>query len=233
VTFPAEEVHTFDLRVDVDHVLRGQGMDATIIRARRPQLVSLAERAAAEGLPLLSPHVLRRRLRVERLTGNGLELEGGFRLTVAALARHFSGASQAAMVVCTIGAAVEERMALVSEEEPAFAMALDGFGTAAAETLATSVCAFYQAKTAAFGLVASAPIGPGHSDWPVEEGQPEVFAALQPDPLIVRLEPGGIMAPRKSISFVIGFGMESGGEHLSTNACALCYLKRICQAQLP
>jgi hypothetical protein len=227
VTLPAAGSPGFELQVDVDHVLRGQGMDAGLIRARRPALVLLAERAISEGMPLVRPQVRQRTLRVDGLRDQCLELEGGFTLSGPLVARHFARASQVALVVCTIGSQLEERMAQVVEDDPAFALALDGFGTAAAETLATSACAQFSER-AAGGLCATAPIGPGLPDWPVDEGQPELFAALQLDPAIVRLQPGGIMAPRKSISFAIGFGVQPVSGDLSNSACSLCYLSATC-----
>ena len=42
-----------DLIFDVDAVLRGQGADAAVLRARRPGLVKVAEKAMQESFSLL------------------------------------------------------------------------------------------------------------------------------------------------------------------------------------
>ena len=47
-----------ELIFDVDAVLRGQGADAAILRARRPALVKVAEKARQESLAFLSPKVI-------------------------------------------------------------------------------------------------------------------------------------------------------------------------------
>ena len=47
----------WDLQIDVDGVLRGQGADPAIIRSRSPRLVACAEQALEEGLQYLQPAV--------------------------------------------------------------------------------------------------------------------------------------------------------------------------------
>jgi hypothetical protein len=54
-----------DLIFDVDAVLRGQGADASILRARRPTLVKVAEEARRESISLLHPKVVYQELEVE------------------------------------------------------------------------------------------------------------------------------------------------------------------------
>ena len=44
-------------QLDTDQVLRGQGADPATLRARRPALVGVAERALQVGTPLLQPRV--------------------------------------------------------------------------------------------------------------------------------------------------------------------------------
>jgi hypothetical protein len=47
-----------ELIYDVDAVLRGQGADASVLRARRPGLVKVAEEALQESFSLLHPKVV-------------------------------------------------------------------------------------------------------------------------------------------------------------------------------
>jgi len=81
----------WDLRLDVDTVLRGQGADPAAIRRRSPRLVESAEKALEEGSSLLQPRVKARRLLVEGLQHERLKLEGDGRLSGGLLAEHMGG----------------------------------------------------------------------------------------------------------------------------------------------
>ena len=64
----------WDLRLDVDTVLRAQGADPAAIRKRNPRLVKSTERALDEGSLLLQPRVETRRLLVEDLRHERIKL---------------------------------------------------------------------------------------------------------------------------------------------------------------
>jgi hypothetical protein len=64
----------FDLSLDADKVLWGQGADPAAIRARRP---ALAGGVIAEGGPLLKPELLYKRFPVTGLCHERLSLAGG------------------------------------------------------------------------------------------------------------------------------------------------------------
>ncbi|MGD2253985.1 MAG: hypothetical protein PVF70_13815, partial [Anaerolineales bacterium] len=57
-------MQAWDLDFDADQVLRGQGADPEIIRARSPALAQIADQALQEGAPFLKPKVYQKRLRV-------------------------------------------------------------------------------------------------------------------------------------------------------------------------
>ena len=142
----------WDLRLDVDTVLRGQGADPATIRKRSPRLVESAERALEEGNLLLQPRVTARRLLVEDLRHERLELEGGGKLSGELLVKHMGGAQEAIIVLCTVGEALERRAADVSKEDAVYGLALDGVGSAGVEALANAACALFEeeATKAAF-----------------------------------------------------------------------------------
>ncbi len=64
--------------------------------------------------------------------------------------------------------------------DPQYALALDGLGNAAVEMLAQQVCANIGEKVQTKGWTASTPLSPGITGWPVEIGQPQIFALLDP-----------------------------------------------------
>ena len=64
----------WQLAIDVDMVLRGQGADPEVIRQRRPRLVEIAQRAVDEGVTLIEPVAIYRTFAVESLRHERLNL---------------------------------------------------------------------------------------------------------------------------------------------------------------
>jgi hypothetical protein len=216
----------WDLRLDVDVVLRSQGADPAAIRKRSPSLVESAERALEEGNPLLQPRVKVRRYLVEDLHHERLKLEGNGRLSGGLLAEHMGGAQEAAIVLCTVGEALERRAAEVSKEDAVYGLALDGVGSAGVEALANAACALFEEEAAKKDCQVTIPLSPGMVGWPVEQGQPQIFDLLDAGEINVRLTESMMMLPRKSLTFVLGIGKElvAGGR-----TCDYCSLKETCR----
>ena len=216
----------WDLRLDVDVVLRSQGADPAAIRKRSPSLVESAERALEEGNLLLQPRVTARRLLIEDLHHERLKLEGDGRLSGGLLAEHMGGAQEAIIVLCTVGEALERRAAEVSKEDAVYGLALDGVGSAGVEGLANAACALFEEEATDKDCQVTIPLSPGMVGWPVEQGQPQIFDLLDADEIGVRLTESMMMVPRKSLSFVLGIGREliAGGR-----TCDYCSLKETCR----
>lgn len=193
-----------NLKIDVDMVLRGQGADPAVIRQRRPKLVALAEQALAEGRQLIHPVATYRILPVENMSAESFTLAGELWLTGPFVAQHLAGAQQIALLVCTLGAGLENKTAALAQENPAFTFALDGFGSVAATALRVAVCDEMKAESKASGLFTSIPLIPGMNNWPVDVGQPQIFSALDTTRIGVSLNESVQMTPRKSISMLIG-----------------------------
>ena len=207
------------IAVDVDAILRAQGADPARVRARSPRLVALAERALREGRSLIAPVVISRRFAVADRSHAAIQLSGGGRLSGPLVAGECAPAAEIVVMAVTIGAALENAVARAMPAEPAFALALDGLGSAAVEAIAN-------AERAAIATNAGAPLSPGMEGWPLERGQRELFALLGEGPHPIRLLESGMMAPRKSLSFVIGIGpaMRSGASH-----CDFCGSRDRCR----
>jgi cobalamin-dependent methionine synthase I len=144
------------------------------------------------------------------------------------IAQHLSPAHYLALIVCTVGAAIDDRIAALMPRDPAYALALDGYGSAAAEALGTEICARLEQDAARSGHCASVPISPGMVGWPVEVGQPQIFSNLDADAIGVTLNDSAQMIPRKSISLVLGFAptpFEAG------TPCDFCALRHTCRYQ--
>ena len=218
----------WDLRLDVDDVLRGQGSDPAVIRTRRPKLVEVAEWALAEGRPLLEPLVIYRRLPVEAFRHWRLHLAGGHLLSGELVARHLASAQEVIALVCSVGQALEEHASRVMATSVVRGLALDGLGSAAAEALATEACQYFERQAAGQNLSVTIPLSPGMIGWPVDEGQAQIFALFEGDEIAVTLTDFGLMLPRKSLSMVLGLGpdVDRGGR-----TCDYCQMKDRCHYQ--
>ncbi len=215
----------WELALDADMVLRGQGADPAVVRGRSRALVGIAEQALAEAKALIAPAVAFRIVEVKSLRHERLTVAGDAHLSGALVAEHLAGAQRVALALCTIGAALEDRATAVMEEDPSLGLALDGSGSAAAEALANRACHYFETLAAEAGEKTSIPLSPGMVGWPVEVGQPELLALIDADEIGVRVFPSGMMHPRKSVSFVVGMGTQiaSGGR-----TCDYCNLRETC-----
>lgn len=215
------------LHLDADMILRGQGADPATVRSRRPKLLDIAERALAEGLPLIEPVVARRRMRVAGLRHERIDTEGGA-LTGPLIAGHLAPAAEVAVLVCTIGAQLEWLSSELLAEDASLGLALDGLGTMAAEALGTAACKRLEDEAAAAGLYCGIPLSPGMVGWPVEQGQPEIFALVDAAAAGVTLTSGYVMVPRKSLSMVVGIGPEPFS---AARTCDYCQMRATCRYQ--
>jgi hypothetical protein len=215
----------WNFTLSADDVLHGQGADPEKARAKRPALLKAARTALHIGFSSLNPIAAMQEVTVREIHHTRILLEGNVELTGSLVARHLSGAQRITVVVCTIGPELENLASSWMQGNPLLALALDGLGNAAVEKVAQQVCARLAEQAQAKGLQASTPLSPGEPDWPVEVGQPQIFALLDPSQAGVTLTSGGMMIPQKSISFVLGVGPEMA----QTDACDVCSLKETCR----
>jgi|TARA_B100001964_G_scaffold245814_1_gene336774 hypothetical protein len=209
-----------NLDFDVDVVLRAQGADPQTLRGRSPRLVETAERALEEGRVLLEPQTIFRELDVSVLRHERLVLENGATLSGQLVAQHLGIAERIVVILCTVGEELEACASETSNDNLVYSLALDGVGSAAVETLANAVCRNFEDRADGLGLQSSIPISPGMLGWPVNVGQPEIFAILETEKINVKLSAHGLMKPRKSLSMVLGFGpsMQTSGK--TCDSCA-------------
>jgi len=217
-----------ELVFDADAVLRGQGADAAIIRTRRPGLVKIAEDAMQESLSLLHPRVVYQEYAVEGVKHERLLLEGGQQIQSRLVAQQLARASHVIVILATIGAELERRSTQVWDTNMVYALALDGAGSAAVEALANAACLYFERRAMEGGLQASIPLSPGMVDWPVSDGQPQVFKLLGEVASDVQLTPSYIMVPQKSLTMVMGIGADVKS---SGRTCDYCSMRNTCRYQ--
>jgi hypothetical protein len=220
-----ELLEDFDFNLSEDDVLRGEGADPVVVRAKKPALLKAASAALHEGFTRIHPIALIHTTSVVEHRHERILLQGGKEISSSLAARHLAGAEQVNLVVCTIGPELEELASIWLEKNPLLGVALDGMGNAAVEILGEQVCKLLEEKAQAAGLTMSTPLSPGELEWPVEVGQPQIFALLDRSLVGIKLTSGGMMVPKKSISFVAGVGPEM----VQTDLCLLCSLSERCR----
>ena len=220
-----ELLEDFDLTLSADDVLRGEGADPKVVHAKKPALLKAASAALADGFSKLHTTALIETIRVVEHQHERILLEGGNSLVSPLVARHLAGAEQVVLVVCTIGMELEELASTWMEKSPLLGVALDGLGNAAIELLGQQVCGLIGDRAQDADLTSSTPLSPGEPEWPVEVGQPQIFSLLNPSRAGISLTSGGMMVPKKSISFVVGIGPEMEQNDL----CELCSLRERCR----
>lgn len=221
-------IDDWELALDIDQVLRGQGAKPEKIREHSTKLVNLAERAFAEGFPLLKPRLIYSQLELESVIHERLELLGGGHLRGKLLAEHLSPAQQIVLIVCTIGEDLDSWISESFKADPLFALALDGLGNAAVEDLANQACRHFETMARDKRLEVSIPLSPGMLGWPVEDGQDQIFSLLPAENIGVKLSKSRVMSPNKSLSMIIGIGKQLTGEG---RQCDYCMLKETCRYQ--
>lgn len=218
----------FQLNLTLDKVLRGQGADPQIIRQRSPSLVRIAERALKEGLPLIEPVVVYRRLKVKSIDHQRMTLTEGGYLSGKLIVQQLAPAREVVVMLCTIGRALEAYSSAVLPVDPSLGLALDGLGSAAIDALVVEACTRIGEEAAEEGLQASIPLNPGMEGWDLEQGQRQIFSLVDPTEAGIRLTPGGMMFPQKSTSLVIGLGEEIG---TGGRPCDYCSMRNTCRYQ--
>ncbi len=223
-----EVIRDWELKIDVDMVLRGQGADPALVRQRKPRLVDIAERALRIGLELIKPAAIYRTIPIELMRHERLVLAGGAQLAGSLLAQHLAPAQRVTLVVCTIGEALEREVAFSMRSDPAFALALDGLGSVAAEALGVAVCSRLEEEAQRLGLYTSIPLSPGMIGWDVDAGQLQIFSLLDTELIGVTLNDSAQMTPRKSTSMILGSGPTPFTEG---RTCDFCALRETCRYQ--
>ena len=218
-------IDDWKISISVDDILYGQGADPQTVRNRKPGLLAAAERALAEGTRFVHPVSVFQEVAVLARRHDRIVFGNHKAMTGQMVINHLGNAEQIVAAVCSIGSELEETVSQFINQEPLYALALDGLGNAAVENLAQRTCGTISERFLEKGLTASTPLSPGSPEWPVEIGQPQIFALVDPSIAGITLTSGGMMRPKKSVSFVVGIGPDMS----QTNMCSVCSLQETCR----
>jgi len=160
-----------------------------------------------------------------------LSLEGNIVLHGSALSSVLSQAQELAVLVCTIGCKLEEKVTdYFGKSKPLQGLLLDGIGSASVDALTQEVCRLIMHGASLRGYQTSSPLSPGGPSFPLSE-QWQLFKLVPAEEIGVRLTPKGLMVPRKSVSMVIGIGPQMT-TWTKAEACARCNLSKTCRYRI-
>ncbi len=194
----------------------------------RPGLRRRLAAAVDELLATAKPAACYSSFPIEAILHERLQLAGGRRIGCGRLASVVAGAEELYLAVCTLGAALDERIRAYRSRGRYLEMfLLDELGTWAVDQVRTQLYARIQTEAAERNRRLSSPISPGESEWPLRE-QRIVFQLLDTRAIGVTLETGDLMRPFKSLSLAFGSGSgRLGAEGL--RRCQFCSIRDRCR----
>lgn len=196
----------WQLAITADMVLQRQGANVWKVRARQPRLVTLAERAIAEGQSLIQPQVAYRVLRIQEVQPALVNLENGEKLKGAAVAQKLANSEFVVGVIATVGARIEREILRATGERAALGLALDGYANAAVGALIIAFRRYLTELVESERLKTTTPLYPGTHGWELAAAQTELFSLVNAEPIGVKLTSSFVMTPCKSVSMLIGAG---------------------------
>ncbi len=219
----------WQLIVTADMVLQRQGASPAKIRLRQPRLVALAERAVDEAAPWIRPQVAYQILEIQDVQPSRVTLANRVHWDGPGLARKLTGAEYMIAAVATVGREIEHHILSLNKVEPAYALALDGYGTAAIGALTVAMKRFFADRAAEAQLTTTSPLYPGTNDWELAAAQAQLFSIVDTVAIGVSLNPSFLMIPCKSVSMVIAVGpkMKPAGQ-----PCEECGASGTCRHRL-
>lgn len=155
-----------------------------------------------------------------------MELEGGTGFESSQLANHLLGCPEVILFGATLGSRFDIGIRRLSLQRIAYGAAAQAVGTALIESYCDKLEEEWKGELSAEFTYRSR-FSPGYGDWPLTD-QEKIFRLLElPKKIGLTLMAGGLMAPIKSVTAVIGINhglqnetrKEPDARHSSCNAC--------------
>ena len=209
----------YEYRVNKQEALRylgysGQNLD-DLLDERVDQLIAQCEAEA-------SPGFVFRCFSVEH-GEEGVHLKGSsLLLTGESIREHLAGASECAVMACTLGLANEQGMRRLAAKSSLDACVYGAAGSSLVESVADAAEAAVAADAAARGLHTNFRFSPGYGDLPLAL-QPDIVRVLQADKRL-GLSPteSCMLIPTKSVTALIGLFPAGADQKDIKRTCAGC-----------
>jgi hypothetical protein len=200
---------------------------------RSAMMAEEAQQAIEEAQPLYAPAIAYAELAVRRVEGERVVLsssngQGEHALRIGPHADLLAPAERLLAAVCTIGLALEERVAQLNQEgQTLAAFWLDSVGVLALGEVGLSLRRIVEEKARERGWGVGASLSPGSLvGWPLR-GQRALCDLLPLADIGVQLSAHYVLEPHKSTSTVIGLGPDYD-EHQVGSVCRFCSLAGSC-----
>ncbi len=178
-------------------------------------------RAYDEALYISEPKFLTRRVKAYT-NGDLFMLEGLPPIKSAALSKLFEDSREGLIVLITLGAGADARVAELMESDIAYGVTFNACLGAYADTALDERLRGIAAELKSEGLALMPRVSPGYGDLPLEL-QAHILALLNADRIGVRLTDGLMMQPEKSITAIIGIAdRANNGASLGCDGGAGC-----------
>ena len=216
-----------DLELDMSSLLWCQGTEPSG-QVSQEQQVDLNRELLRESQRRLEPSIIYDLFALREVRDQEVIIDEGATFHGHLLADRFVLAQEVALVLCTIGGSLDDRVsAYRAEGDEVRAVLLDGIGIAAVGELAEKAHQLILDAAKERGWQASAPFQPGQLDWPLEDHR--VFFDLLPtEKLGLSLDGNHLMVPSKSLSMAVGLGEEMLPLAMD-RACKYCPLADGCR----
>ena len=180
---------------------------------------------------LLEPVIAQESYQITEIGDEHLSLAGKTILHGRLLPSDRAGAVQLVVAVGTIGPKLEARVKrLFESNDPLRGLLLDSIGSAAVESLTDEASRRITCEALRQGYQASSPLSPGDPGFAISE-QWQLLSLVPAEAIGIRLTASGLMVPRKSVSTVIGVGLQMK-TWTRAQACARCSLSKTCRYRL-
>jgi hypothetical protein len=201
---------------EVLRMLGGSGGKGLSVRLRR-QVEDWMERVDM----VINPRLRFSVKGVADVSKTGVTLADGTIWRSPKLARAFNSCKRAVVYAGTIGSRIEKEVGKLTERNRlSEAYIVESLGSVAVENMIEQ----FHSKCGSFLRLGrkgiTLPFSPGYCDWQVEE-QRKLVSSVAADKIGIRLNTGGLMTPRKSISGVFGV-MDRQGPAIAYNPCSNC-----------
>lgn len=208
-------IRGLELKLEVDHVLRGQGIDPSRASSR---IREAASEILEEVNALIEPAAIIINLPVHDFQHQSIFFEGGH-FEGPLVSQALAGASEVSLALCTIGPKLEEQMEELMATDMVKGLAFDGAGTAAIGLVSYAIRNKIVSEAESRGLKMGMKAQPGQEGWPIEQ-QRVLFGILPAEQIKVRLTESCLMIPRKSVTFVIPFGKDLCEDAVPCDFCS-------------
>ena len=224
-------VRDITLTLQTDEILHRTGIkEDSKIKSEMETLISQLL-VSVNDEHLLEPAIAYETYPITEVNYQRLSLEGNIVLRGSAISSVLSPAKELAVLVCTIGCKLEEKVTdYFDKNKPLPGLLLDGIGSAAVDSINQEACRLIRQEASLRGYQTSSSLSPGGPSFPLSE-QWQLFKLVPAEEIEVRLTSTGLMVPRKSISMVIGIGTQME-TWTRAEVCARCNLSETCHHRI-